>query len=168
MLPSTTVQPIVLEASITPVPTKVEHSPVQQEIPAQAPVPPEQIEFSSIQFKPLSHSPEIPKNESLPGQQELIAQTPDPPNEVEPASGQQEVLAEPSEPPKQIEPSANEHAVSAHPPKPTEKVKPPPQQEAPAQSSVLQQALATSPEPPQGGRTFSHTARFPISASRAP
>ncbi|XP_032726859.1 leucine-rich repeat-containing protein 37A-like isoform X3 [Lontra canadensis] len=148
LLPNITVKPTDLDVSITPVPTKAEHSLVQQEFPAQAPVTPEQAEFSPTQSKPLFQSPEIPKDKSPPGQQEVIAQTPDPPKEVEPASSQWEVPAEPSEPLKEIEPSANEHAVSAHPPKPTKEVKPANQLEAPAQSPVPQQAQAIPPEPP--------------------
>ncbi|CAD7679170.1 unnamed protein product [Nyctereutes procyonoides] len=149
MLPNITVKPVDLEVFITPVPTKSEHSPGQQEATAQVPVPPEQVEFSPAQSKLLFQSPEIPEDEFPPGQQELILQTRDPPKEMEPTSAQQEVPAEPSEPPKEIEPSANEYAVSAHSPGPTEDVKPPAQPEVPSQPPVPQQVPAISPEPPK-------------------
>ncbi|KAM8944455.1 uncharacterized protein AAEQ78_013348 isoform 4-T6 [Lycaon pictus] len=149
MLPNITAKPVDLEVFITPVPTKFEHSPGQQEASAQAPVPPEQVEFSPAQSELLFQSPETLEDEFPPGQQELIVKTPDPPKEMEPTSAQQEAPAEPSEPHKEIEPSSNEYAVSAHSPGPTEDVKPPTQPEVPAQPPVPQQVPAISPEPRQ-------------------
>ncbi|CAK7291207.1 Leucine-rich repeat-containing protein 37A2 [Vulpes lagopus] len=149
LLPNITAKRVDLEVFITPVPTKFKHSPGQEEAPAQAPVPPEQVEFSPAQSKLLFQSPETPEDEFPPGQQELIVETPEPLREMEPTSAQQEVPAEPSEPPKEIEPSANEYAVSTESPGPTEDVKPPTQPEVPAQPPVPQQVPAISPEPPQ-------------------
>ncbi|XP_048970607.1 leucine-rich repeat-containing protein 37A3-like isoform X7 [Canis lupus dingo] len=149
MLPNITAKPVDLEVFITPVPTKFEHAPGQQEASAQAPVPPEQVEFSPAQSELLFESPETLEDEFPPGQQELIVKTPDPPKEMEPTSAQQEAPAEPSEPHKEIEPSSNEYTVSAHSPGPTEDVKPPTQPEVPAQPPVPQQVPAISPEPRQ-------------------
>ncbi|XP_038307380.1 leucine-rich repeat-containing protein 37A-like, partial [Canis lupus familiaris] len=149
MLPNITAKPVDLEVFITPVPTKFEHSPGQQEASAQAPVPPEQVEFSPAQSELLFQSPETLEDEFPPGQQELIVKTPDPPKEMEPTSAQQEAPVEPSEPHKEIEPSSNEYTVSAHSPGPTEDVKPPTQPEVPAQPPVPQQVPAISPEPRQ-------------------
>ncbi|XP_038402952.1 leucine-rich repeat-containing protein 37A-like isoform X3 [Canis lupus familiaris] len=149
MLPNITAKPVDLEVFITPVPTKFEHAPGQQEASAQAPVPPEQVEFSPAQSELLFQSPETLEDEFPPGQQELIVKTPDPPKEMEPTSAQQEAPAEPSEPHKEIEPSSNEYTVSAHSPGPTEDVKPPTQPEVPAQPPVPQQVPAISPEPRQ-------------------
>ncbi|CAD7679471.1 unnamed protein product [Nyctereutes procyonoides] len=101
MLPNITVKPVDLEVFITPAPTKFEQSPGQQETPAQAPVPPEQVEFSPAQSKLHFQSPETPEDEFPPGQQELIVQTKDPPKEVE-TSTMQETPGPPLEPPEEF------------------------------------------------------------------
>ncbi|ELK14202.1 Leucine-rich repeat-containing protein 37A2 [Pteropus alecto] len=150
VLPNITVKSLDLGVSITPETTKVvEHSPVQQETPAQSPVLFNQVEVSPTQSKSLFQSSEFSKKVgSFPGQQEAIARTPDLPKEMKLSSFQQEALAEPSEPPKEIESSSTEQ-VSAYPPKPTEEIKLPTQEEALPQpsektesSSVLQEAPA--------------------------
>ncbi|XP_036078553.1 leucine-rich repeat-containing protein 37A3 isoform X2 [Rousettus aegyptiacus] len=150
VLPNITVKSLDLGLSITPETTKaVEHSPVQQESPAQSPVLFKQDEVSPAQSKSLFQSSEFPKKVgSFPGQQEAIARTPGLPKEMKLSSFQQEALAEPSEPPKEIELSSTEQ-VSAYPPKPTEEIKLPTQEEALPQpsektesSSFLQKATA--------------------------
>ncbi|XP_072796451.1 leucine-rich repeat-containing protein 37A isoform X3 [Vicugna pacos] len=63
-----------------------------------------EAEFSQIQSKPLSPSPEHPgKVESFPGQQEATAHTTGPPEGVGLSSVQEEAPAQPPEPPKEVE-----------------------------------------------------------------
>ncbi|XP_078298239.1 uncharacterized protein LOC144615232 isoform X5 [Panthera onca] len=161
VLPNITGKPVDLRIFLSPQATKeVKHLPVQQDVPAQSPIPPEKVEFAPAQSKHLSQSPESPEDESSPGQQEVLAQTPDPPKAVDPASGQQEAPAQsvvpqlapaqPSEPPEKVEPSPVQQEVPAQPSEPpNEAESSPTPQEALVQSPVPQQAPAVSPEPPK-------------------
>ncbi|XP_074198571.1 leucine-rich repeat-containing protein 37A-like isoform X1 [Camelus bactrianus] len=105
VMPSTIGKPLDLTVVITPEPAKeAESSPEQQEGSAHFPISPEQAEFSPVQSKPLSPSPEHPgKVESFPGQQEATAQTTGPPEGVGLSSVQEEAPARPPEPPKEVE-----------------------------------------------------------------
>ncbi|XP_043440751.1 leucine-rich repeat-containing protein 37A2-like isoform X4 [Prionailurus bengalensis] len=140
-------------------PAQVEFFPAQSKRLPQSPESPED-ESSPGQQEVLAQTPDPPKDvEPASGQQEAPAQPSEPPEKVAPSPVQQETLSLPLEPLKEIESSLTQQEVQAQPSEAPEKVEP---------SPILQQAPTQPPEPSKEAETPPAQQEAPVQPPEPP